>query len=135
MMFSAVSRRTQVEPLGVLVGQISRDKLTPLIGAIPEGDRRPIAEYLRGGALVFAVMAYTRDKLFGRFGTTGGSSIRTDGRYYWRGDAGDYVETYGIGLPQSFLQHGSAAGWKAPTLSEADVLAIHAFLKERFVKN
>src|ERR1700690_4267809 len=72
-----------------------RDKLLTLKGNIAVSERRAIAHYLRTGAMVFPVMEYPRDVIDNAFGVSGGSAIQTDGMYYWRFDASDYVERYG----------------------------------------
>ena len=107
-----------------------RGDLLALQGAIPKNERTLIARYLRAGAVVFAIMEYTRDVVGGAFGVSGGSAINTDGTYYWRVDAADYVEHYGIGLPDSFLRHGRALQWSAPVVSPEDVLLIDKYLYE-----
>lgn len=126
-----------VAPLGIF-GVIAsqrefeqlRDDLLVLKGAIPENERPWIARYLRAGAIVAAIMEYTRDVVGGAFGVSGGSAINTDGAYYWRVDAADYVEHYGVGLPDSFLCHGRALQWVAPAVSPEDVLLIDKYLYE-----
>jgi hypothetical protein len=126
-----------VAPLGifgVLASQPEfeqlRGDLLVLQGAIPENERAVIARYLRAGAIVFAIMEYTRDVVGGAFGVSGGSAINTDGVYYWRFDAADYVEHYGVKLPDSFLCHGRALQWVAPAVSPEDVLLIDKYLYE-----
>jgi hypothetical protein len=126
-----------VAPLGIF-GVIAsqrefeqlRDDLLVLKGAIHENERPWIARYLRAGAIVAAIMEYTRDVVGGAFGVSGGSAINTDGAYYWRVDAANYVEHYGVGLPDSFLCHGRALQWVAPAVSPEDVLLIDKYLYE-----
>jgi hypothetical protein len=124
-----------VAPLGIFglfIPQIEleqrRGELLALQGEIPENERPLIARYLRDGATVFAIMEYTRDVVGKAFGVPGGSAILTDGTYYWRRDTADYVEHYGIGLPDDFLRHGRALAWSAPALSPEDVLSIDRYL-------
>lgn len=123
-----------VKPLGVFGPggdrpfELSPEVLRPLVGELDTGLREQVAGYLRGGALVIALMEYTEDVLEGRFGVSGGSGVMTDGTYYWRSDAAEYVETYGIGLDQSILDHMEQARWSAPAVSQAEVLDIDDFL-------
>jgi len=128
-----------------------REELLVLAGAIPREERSAIASYLRAGAIVFAFMEWTTDVVGafrkprldrkkvtgthildvvgGAFDTAGGSGICTDGFYYWRADAADYVEHYGIGLPEDFLRHGRSSGWIAPpTMTEEEVFPVHEYL-------
>ena len=127
-----------VRPLGVLslgeTGQryrLRRQELLDLSGAIPEADRPPLAAYLRGGAIIFAAMEWTRDVIGEAFGTPGGSGIRTDGTFYWRRDAADYVEHYGVALPADFLEHARRLNWTQPTLTPERVLEIDRDLMRR----
>lgn len=117
---------------GVIAGQREfeqiREDLRALAGAIPKSERAPISNYLRKGSSVIALMEYTRDVINGAFGVSGGSAIHTDGVYYWRLDAAEYVEHYGIGLPADFLERGRRLAWLAPSLTETDILAIDDYL-------
>jgi len=124
-----------VAPLGlfgVVTGEHEfarlRDELRALVGALPKDERSSIAAYLRSGAITAAIMEYTHDMLNGAFGVSGGSAVLTDGTYYWRYDTADYVEHYGIGLPEEFLRHGRSLGWVARPLSQEDILALDAYI-------
>src|SRR3954465_11020366 len=118
-----------VTPLGVF-GVIAsqpdfervRGELLALAGAIPEGERESIAMYLRAGTIVFALMEHTRDVVDSAFQVAGGSAVLTDGAYYWRLDAADYVEHYGTGLPDAFLRHGRSLGWLARPMAQEDII-------------
>ena len=107
-----------------------RGDILALQGAIPEYERPLIAGYLRAGAIVFAIMEYTRDVVDDAFGVSGGSAINTDGTFYWRLDTADYVERYGTGLPEEFMYHGRKLQWRAPAVSPEDVLSIDSYLIE-----
>jgi len=124
-----------VAPLGlfgVVTGEHEfarlRDELRALVGALPKDERAPIARYLRAGATTLAIMEYSGDVLDGAFEGPGGSAVLTDGTYYWRRDTADYVEHYGIGLPEEFLRHGRSLGWVARPLSQEDILALDAYI-------
>lgn len=144
-----------VKPLGLFGkfpgSELKRGELLALAGALAEGERAAIASYLRAGAIVFAIMECTKDVIGafpkirrenirpgvnileawgGAFAVSGGSAILTDGTFYWRLDAADYVEHYGIGLPEEFLCHGRSLGWSAPQLTPERVLAIDRYLME-----
>lgn len=123
-----------VKPLGLFGPggdhpfDLSPETLRPLVGELDSDLRKKVARYLRGGVLVIALMEYTEDVLDGRFGVAGGSGVMTDGSYYWRCDAADYVETYGIGLEQSILDHMERAQWSAPPVSQAEALDVDDYL-------
>ena len=74
-----------------------------LIGSTPQGELDRIVSYLRSGEMVLAWMENTRDLVGDKFSVPGGSSILCDGRFFWRLDTADYVETYSMWLPDSFI--------------------------------
>lgn len=143
-----------VAPLGifgVVAGQPEferlRGELQRLAGALPEEERPAIARYLRGGAIIFATMSYSWDVLAGvpaaqlkrgqplqpgavggAFVVPGGLGIRSDGVHYWRTDAADYVEHYGVSLPEDFLRYGRSLGWLPREMSPEEVLAVDRYL-------
>jgi hypothetical protein len=127
--------RARVVPLGVF-GVLARphemeelrEELRALSGAILAPERESIANYLRSGAVVVALMEYTRDVLGNAFGVSGGSGIHTDGVYYWRRDAAEYVYHYGIGLPADFVEHGRHLQWVPRSLSQEQIAAIDHYL-------
>ncbi|MFD8910534.1 hypothetical protein [Streptomyces sp. NPDC059575] len=75
-------------------------------------------------------MGYSEDVLGDKFFCPGGPGIMSDGRFFWRGDTADYVEHYGIGLPEEFIAHGTARRWIAPALSREDIIEIDGRLGE-----
>lgn len=132
-----LDKRLDVRPLGVfgiLATQaewaLRADELRSHVGEIPEKQRQLVAEYLRAGRIIFALMEHTTDVIGAQFGTPGGSAIQTDGVHYWRCDAADYVARYGIGLPYEFLERETRLGWQAPVLSDESAIAIDRWLYE-----
>jgi hypothetical protein len=126
-----------VQPLGifgVLAGQREfarlQDELRHISGAIPIDEREPIARYLASCSMIFPVMEHTFDVIEKAFGTPGGSAICTDGTYYWRLDAADYVRHYGVALPEDFIAHGRRLQWNPPRLREEDIARIDDYLIE-----
>lgn len=107
-----------------------RDDLRALSGEITSHRRAEIATYLRTCPIVIALMEYSRDVLDGAFGVSGGSAIHTDGLYYWRRDAADYVGRYGVGLPREFLERGDKLSWLPPSISKEEILDIDDYLVE-----
>ncbi|MEW2299513.1 hypothetical protein AB0958_05925 [Streptomyces sp. NPDC006655] len=128
---------TNITPLGIF-GRIASqsafsgtaDELRQRAGAIPVGERAKIAEYLRSGTPVIALMGFSEDILDSNFSRSGGTAIMSDGRFFWRLDAADYVEHYGIELPAEFLSHGAARHWVPPVLSREEVAAVDHRLGE-----
>jgi hypothetical protein len=137
MRVPGVSMR-HVIPLGVFGDGVSwsapdkwRESVAALSGEVPPEDRPKIAHYLRTAPVVLAFMSYTEDVLEGAFGVSGGSGVASDGRYYWRRDAAEYVEHYGTGLPVEFRLRGESMGWKTPVLTEKEVLEVDEFFSAR----
>lgn len=131
--FGAGSRK--VEPLGifgVLAGQREmvqmREALRTRCERISPDERQQIANYLRRGATVIALMEHTRDVLGDAFEVPGGSAIHTDGTYYWRRDAAEYVSHYGVGLLDDFLRLGRGLSWSPPPLNREEILAVDDYL-------
>ncbi|WP_285506544.1 hypothetical protein [Actinokineospora sp. NBRC 105648] len=116
---------TELRPLGVFApradgaSRITIDSAAPLMGALAPESRAPVAAYLRAGTILFAIMEYTTDSLEQRFGVSGGSAVLSDGLYYWRLDAADYIETYGLAVPDGVVEHMSALDWRPPTVEGA----------------
>ncbi|MBT2443910.1 hypothetical protein J7E93_28210 [Streptomyces sp. ISL-36] len=118
-------------PLGVfgrIAGQSAFSHLAKELaegsGGVPEEERAAIGAYLRNALVIIALMGYSEDVLEGRFSVTGGSAILSDGTYFWRRDAAEYVETYGTSLPEDFLRRGRATGWAPAHLTRDEVLDI-----------
>ncbi|WP_460651065.1 hypothetical protein [Kribbella endophytica] len=81
-----------------------------------------VAHYLREGSVVLPVMEYAEDVVGGTFGVSGGSGVLSDGRYYWRRDAAEYVAHYGTDVGAAAVEHMRAQAWTPPELN-ADELA------------
>ncbi|MBQ0853219.1 hypothetical protein J8N05_34200 [Streptomyces sp. BH-SS-21] len=121
----------QVLPLGVFGVLESQsafarraEELRRLGDAVPEGERARVAAYLRDASPVIALMGYSEDVLEGAFSVVGGTAVLSDGRFFWRRDAAEYVERYGIRLPDAFMKQGREKGWTGTALSQAEILEI-----------
>jgi hypothetical protein len=79
---------------------------------------------MRKGSVVLAIMEHTIDIVDSRFQRPGGSGIFTDGEFYWRGDAPDYVEVYGVSPGQNFIDHVRERNGEPPTLTQDEILEI-----------
>lgn len=127
----------QVTPLG-LFGDSSdqahftdrADGLRAVSGQLPVHDRARVAEYLRTAPVIVALMGFTEDVVGTAFSVMGGSALHSDGTFYWRRDTAEYVETYGTGLPPAFMEHGARLAWRAPSLTDEEVLEIDDFFMD-----
>jgi hypothetical protein len=87
------------------------------------------AAYLRRGTGVIDLMEYTSDVLSeDSFHIAGGSSLTTDGKYYWRPDAAEYVELYGVAIDPGALAHMEEQNWTPRTLSTEEARAVRWYL-------
>ena len=110
-------------PLGCLAPSPDDDQWPPAalfgsVGGVEEELRTHVASYLRAGTIFFAWMEYTRDVVGDAFGVSGGSAVLSDGRFYWRADAAEYVETYGIAIPVEAIDHMRSRQWIPPIIAE-----------------
>lgn len=108
----------------------SREELTPLMGTLSAELVPVVPNYLRLCPHFLVWMEYTRDVINDSFGVSGGSAVVSDGHYYWRLDAADYVATYGIGLPDDFIRRGLEQRWQPPVFDDKDWFAIYDELIE-----
>lgn len=125
----------EVSPLGILsllesqtAYALRRDDMLSQVNGLDKSDRKLVATYLRKGSVVLAIMEYTTDILNAKFGTSGGSGILTDGKYFWRGDAADYVETYGISPGEDFILHVYEQEGEPTPLTNAEIIEVDDFL-------
>lgn len=102
----------------------SIDRTAVLLGPV----RSQVVRYLRGCPLFLAWMEYTRDEIGGKFDVAGGSGIQSDGVYYWRVDASEYVREYGIGIPASAINHFEAMEWVPPKFDHGEYIEIFEHL-------
>lgn len=95
--------------------------------------RELVAAYLKRCPMILAWMEYTRDEIGDRFGVSGGSAICSDGTYYWRYDAVDYIREYGIAVPDEAVRHFESLDWQPPVFSREDLQILDTLLSELFV--
>ena len=120
-------------PLGIFgahpLDDLTEDELLPLVDQIDLETRKLVAAYLRAGQSVLAFMAYSRDVIADKFGVSGGPAIWTDGVYFYRHEAAEYIETYGIGIPADAITLMSLSDWKPPKFQQADVVEYSEWLR------
>ncbi|MEU2154697.1 hypothetical protein ABZ532_06700 [Streptomyces sp. NPDC019396] len=120
-----------VRPLGILShleGQQfyahRKAEMIDQANSLSSEERHLIASYMRKGSVVLAIMEHTTDIVDSRFERPGGSGIFTDGEFYWRGDAADYVEAYGVSPGQNFIHHVHERNGEPPTLTLDEIIEI-----------
>ncbi|MEV4659512.1 hypothetical protein [Micromonospora sp. NPDC049301] len=86
-------------------------------GELAENLVSSTARYLKDGPVVAAAAGYAFDELDPNRPAIAPLSIQTDGEWSWPSDLSYYVEKYRVGLPEEFLQHAAARGWRPPNLT------------------
>lgn len=75
---------------------------------------RCLLRYLENATTVHAWMGYSKDLIEGKFDTPGGHAILSDGVFYWRLDAIDYLRHYPIRVSDQALSHFASNNWAPP---------------------
>ncbi|MGW2437548.1 hypothetical protein ACWCY1_12620 [Streptomyces goshikiensis] len=109
----------QPEPRGVFHESI-RDKVRRE-APYPKAE---IRKYLEAGYPIFDIMEATQDVIGGSFTVAGGSSLLSDGRFVWRVDLPNYVDTYNLELPGEFLSFAAEHAFSVPAASHEALLGI-----------
>ncbi|QOD10371.1 hypothetical protein [Rathayibacter toxicus] len=112
------------------IGTLSRPELFesnlyPFMGQIRTSERDAIADYLDRGIMIFGWMCSDKS-IFGQFNGSSGGML-TDGQYYWRDDAGDYVRALGIGIPAPALRSMKKLEGQPFTISKDSLLRKEQF--------
>lgn len=120
-------------PFGPRPGERWPDGPLEIDRTMPEEVRPKVIRYLESCPMFLAWMEYTRDVIGDRFGVSGGSAIMSDGTYYWRLDAVDYVREYGIAVPDEVLAHMESHNWTCPEIDQGSYGAIYRELESTFL--
>lgn len=86
-------------------------------GSLVEHLVAPVVGYLTGGCTLAAAAGYAFDELHPARPEIAPLAILTDREWSWPNDLPYYVETYRVGLPEEFLRHAEALGWRPPQLT------------------
>lgn len=108
-----------VKDIGI---EIEPESLRPLVRDSPQPDEEALVGYLKSGAVLAVAPGIVFDVLKDEAGPPilAGPMILTDGVYWWRDDLTYYVERYHVVLPEPFVGHARANGWRAPELSAVE---------------
>lgn len=74
-------------------------------------DRERLVGYLAGGELHVCTSGVVRDVLRPSSAPVGTASSLTDHTHVWPSVLAYYVRTYGIALPDEFIEHARSSGW------------------------
>jgi len=123
-----------IRPLGTLAPPLGGDawdgSALDLTHVMPVELRSLVAAYLEDSPVIHAWMGYSTDVIGGRFEVPGGNAISSDGVFYWRYDAANYVREYGIDIPEEALAHFQKRQWKPPIFTRDELIEVHDRLTE-----
>ena len=126
----------ELQPLGTLApsagGGSWRGSQLDRLEPMNKSERRNVIQYLEGCPTMEAWMCATEDEIGGKFVVSGGCNIASDGTWYWRLDAIEYIRHYGIRIPKQALQHFESRDWTAPELTEDGQRAVKRELERMF---
>ena len=77
-------------------------------------------------------MCATEDELEGKFFSGGGCNLASDGTWYWRLDAVEYIRHYGIRIPDAAIRHFESQDWTAPRMTPEGKGAVTSELARMF---
>ena len=97
-----------------------------------KSERRNVIQYMEGCPTVEAWMCATQDEIGDKFWVSGGCNIASDGTWYWRLDAIEYIRHYGIRIPRAAMLHFEERDWTAPQMSDEGERAVKRELERMF---
>lgn len=109
-------------PLGVLApvpGEVwPPEDFSSHVNSIPDSLRDPVARYLDNCPIFLAWMGVSYDVIGEKFVVPGGVAISSDGEFYWRYDASEYVRVYGISPPEEAIKLMISRRWIPPQFDD-----------------
>lgn len=123
-----------LKPFGTMVPNVEeyRRVLESLRGGLEANLRSAVSRYLRTASCVISMVKSSSDILNPRLVYERGNDFLSDGYYFWRRDAAEYIDNYRIGLDREAITHMQANGWRPPKLSETEVDEIEHFLWSKY---
>lgn len=109
-----------------------RGSVREFILSEPYADQQKIADYLRAGHEIIAVMGASEDRLGSDRQILGGDSLYTDGQWLWRGDLYFYVQSHHVALPDEFVARIRSHMYSIPSVERARLLEVSDYVDERW---
>jgi hypothetical protein len=94
---------------------LSAEVLARQARTVGDEEEKLIIAYLRNGRVDAASPGVAFDILSDEKKVIGTGDALSDGTWWWPDYLAYYVETYHFTLPEEFLAHGRAQGWKMPS--------------------
>jgi hypothetical protein len=93
-------------------------------GGLSHENRAAILHYLRSASILCVAACLFDDALDSSRQSIDNLAIATDGEWKWPTDLPYYVERYEVAIPEEFLAHIQANGWRPPSLSDDELIRI-----------
>ena len=125
---------TELTPLVPLAGIPGRRWAAPPLSPDkydPDTLERLI-RYLESSPIILAWMGYTEDLIGGKFSIPGGSATMSDGKDFWRYEAGMYLRHYPIRVPDEAITHFRSRHWDPPEFSPTEIAELEKVLISMF---
>ena len=91
-----------------------------------------LIRYLENCPTILAWMVYTEDLIGGRFSVAGGSATMSDGKYFWRYEAGMYLRYYPIRVSDEAITYFKSRHWNPPEFTSAKIAELERVLTSMF---
>lgn len=92
----------------------------------------PPIRYLECSPIILPWMECTEDLIGGKFKVLGGSAIMSDGKYFWRYEAGMYLRHYPIRVSDEAIAHFESRHWNPPEFTPAEIAELENTLISMF---
>ena len=91
-----------------------------------------LMRYLECSPIILPWMECTEDLIGGKFKVLGGSATMSDGKYFWRYEAGMYLRHYPIRVPDEAIAHFRLRRWNPPEFTSAKIAELERVLTSTF---
>ena len=109
---------------------LTREELEPYVGKLDGSLVDVTYRYLASGTTIFAWMGFSPDVVADEFDSS--PLVMSDGVYYWRRWAADYVWYHSVALPQDFIDRCVERAGVPRSLSHDEVVALHSMIDSEF---
>ena len=92
----------------------------------------PLIRYLECSPMILPWMECTEDLIGRKFKVLGGSAVMSDGKYFWRHEAGEYLRHYPIRVHDEAIAHFRLRRWDPPEFTSAEIAELERVLISMF---
>ena len=91
-----------------------------------------LMRYLEYSPMILPWMECTEDLIGRKFKVLGGSAVMSDGKYFWRHEAGEYLRHYPIRVHDEAIAHFRLRRWDPPEFTSAEIAELERVLISMF---